>query len=158
MSYWLLKSEPSAFSISDLEAIPDQITPWEGVRNYQARNFLRDRLCLRDQAFFYHSNTVTPAIVGIVEVVRAGYPDTTAFDPASPYYDPTSTPANPRWYRVDVRLLNVLQRPITLIELRQQAATLGDFALLRRGSRLSVLPVSTAQWTFILTLMHAPPL
>ncbi|CDH46558.1 MAG: EVE domain-containing protein [Candidatus Competibacteraceae bacterium] len=156
MSYWLLKSEPSAFGITDLVAAPNRITPWEGVRNYQARNFLRDGLRVGDQAFFYHSGTAHPAIVGIVEIVRAGYPDETAFDPASPYHDPASTPANPRWYRVDVQLLRALQRPITLAELKQHPTALGEFALLRRFNRLSVLPVTAAQWAFILTLEAAP--
>lgn len=155
LNYWLLKSEPNTFSIADLEAAPDQTTPWEGVRNYQARNFMRDDFRLGDQAFFYHSGGAVPAIVGISEVVRESYPDATAFDPASPYYDPASTPANPRWQRVDVRLIRRLRRAISLAELRRHSAALGDFALLRRGSRLSVLPVSAAQWAFILTLEDA---
>lgn len=157
MNYWLLKSEPSVFGIADLEAAPNQITPWEGVRNYQARNFLRDALQLGDQAFFYHSSATPPAIVGMVEVVREGYPDETALDPASPYHDPASTPANPRWYRVDVRLIRVLRRPITLATLKQHPTALKDFALLRRGNRLSVLPVSAAQWAFILALETTSP-
>ncbi|TVR63269.1 MAG: EVE domain-containing protein [Candidatus Competibacteraceae bacterium] len=152
MGYWLLKSEPSTFGIADLEAAPDQTTPWEGVRNYQARNYLRDGLALGDQAFFYHSSTAQPAIVGLVEVVRAGYPDETAFDPASRYHDPASTPANPRWYRVDVRLIRRLRREVTLAELKRHAEGLGDFPLLRRGNRLSVLPVTAAQWALILDL------
>lgn len=156
MNYWLLKSEPSVFGIADLEAAPNQITPWEGVRNYQARNFLRDGLQLGDQAFFYHSSATPPAIVGVVEVVREAYPDATAFDPASPYHDPASTPSNPRWYRVDVRLIRRLQREITLAELKRHQDALSDFALLRRGNRLSVLPVSAAQWAFILALETAP--
>jgi predicted RNA-binding protein with PUA-like domain len=155
MGYWLLKSEPTAFGIADLEAAPDQTTPWEGVRNYQARNYLRDGLALGDQAFFYHSSTAQPAIVGLVEVVRAGYPDETAFDPASRYHDPASTPANPRWYRVDVRLIRRLRREVTLAELKRHAEGLGDFPLLRRGNRLSVLPVTAAQWTAILALEAA---
>ena len=157
MNYWLLKSEPSAFSITDLIAAPDSITPWEGVRNYQARNFLRDGLRMGDQAFFYHSGAAYPAIVGCVEIVRAGYPDETALDPASPYHDPASTSASPRWYRVDVRLSRVLQRPITLAELKRYPSELEDFALLRRGNRLSVLPVSAAQWAFILGLETLTP-
>ena len=144
------------FGIADLEAAPNQITPWEGVRNYQARNFLRDGLQLGDQAFFYHSSATPPAIVGVVEVVREAYPDATAFDPASPYHDPASTPSNPRWYRVDVRLIRRLQREITLAELKRHQDALSDFALLRRGNRLSVLPVSAAQWAFILALETAP--
>jgi predicted RNA-binding protein with PUA-like domain len=152
MDYWLLKSEPTAFGIADLEAAPDRTTSWEGVRNYQARNYLRDRIELGDQAFFYHSGTVKPAIVGIVEVVRAGYPDETAFDPDSRYYDPASTPAHPRWYRVDLRLVRRLRREVTLAELKRHAEALGDFSLLRRGNRLSVLPVTAAQWALILAL------
>ncbi len=157
MSYWLLKSEPQAFGVTDLENAPDQTTPWEGVRNYQARNFLRDDMRLGDQAFFYHSGTANPAIVGIVEVVRAGYPDETAFDPASPYHDSGSTPDRPRWYRVDVRLVRRLRRSITLAELKRQQEALGDFPLLRRGNRLSVLPVTAAQWAFVLALEVRPP-
>ena len=155
MNYWLLKSEPSVFGIADLEAAPNQITPWEGVRNYQARNFLRDGLRLGDQAFFYHSSATPPAIVGMVEVVREGYPDETAIDPASPYHDPASTPSNPRWYRVDVRFIRRLQPQITLAELKRHQDALSDFALLRRGNRLSVLPVSAAQWACILALETA---
>lgn len=158
MGYWLLKSEPAMFGLADLAAAPNQTTSWEGVRNYQARNFLRDGLQLGDQAFFYHSSTTQPAIVGIVEVVRAGYPDETALDPDSPYYDAASTLDQPRWYRVDVRLLRPLRRAITLAELKCHHAALGDFALLRRGNRLSVLPVAAAQWTLILGLEQAAPL
>ncbi len=156
MRYWLMKSEPSTFSIDDLEADPEHTTSWEGVRNYQARNFLRDELKQGDQAFFYHSGIKTPAIVGIVTIVREGYPDDTAYDPASAYYDLASTLENPRWYRVDVRLVRRLQRAITLNELRQHQADLEDLALLHRGNRLSVLPVSAAQWAFILTLETRP--
>ncbi|MGB5063605.1 MAG: EVE domain-containing protein [Candidatus Competibacter sp.] len=157
MSYWLLKSEPRAFGVTNLESAPDQTTHWEGVRNYQARNFLRDDLCLGDQAFFYHSGTTNPAVMGIVEVVRAGYPDETAFDPGSPYHDPASTPDQPRWYRVDVRLVRRLYRPISLAELKRHPEALGEFTLLRRGNRLSVLPVTAAQWAFVLTLETWPP-
>ena len=152
MNYWLLKSEPSVFGIDDLAARPEQTEPWDGVRNYQARNLLRDRMCRGDQAFFYHSNTEKPGIVGIVEIVRAGYPDATAFDPENKYYDPRSTPANPRWYRVDVKLVRQFERMITLAELKEHAEQLGDLALLRRGNRLSVLPVTAEQWEFILEL------
>lgn len=157
MNYWLLKSEPHTFGIADLDSAPDQTTPWEGVRNYQARNFMRDDFRQGDQAFFYHSGVATPAIVGIVEVVREGYPDTTAFDPLSPYYDPASTPTNPRWQCVDVQLVRHVRRAISLAELKRHSAVLGDFALLRRGNRLSVLPVSAAQWAFILALESATP-
>lgn len=156
VEYWLLKSEPAAFSLADLEAAPRRTTSWEGVRNYQARNFLRDGLRRGDQAFFYHSGAANPAIVGIVEVVREGYPDETAFDPASPYYDPISTPDHPRWYRVDVRLVRRLRRSVNLAELKRHRETLADFTLLRRGNRLSVLPVTAAQWAFVLALEDAP--
>ena len=152
MAYWLLKSEVTAFSFADLEASPQQTTPWEGVRNYQARNFLRDVLRQGDQAFFYHSGMLKPAIVGIVEVVREGYPDGSAFDPASPYYDPGASPDQPRWYQVDVRAVRGLDRPITLAELKAHGDVLADFALLRRGNRLSVMPVTDAQWKLILGL------
>lgn len=152
MRYWLLKSEPAAFSFADLTAAPGQLTSWEGVRNYQARNFLRDSLRLGDQAFFYHSGTANPAIAGIVEVVREGYPDGSAFDPASPYYDPGASPDQPRWYQVDVRRVRGLDRPITLAELKAHGDALADFALLRRGNRLSVMPVTDAQWKLILGL------
>lgn len=155
MRRWLLKSEPTAFDLADLESAPKQTTFWEGVRNYQARNFLRDELCRGDQAFFYRSGTAHPAIVGIVEVVREGYPDETAFDPTSPYYDPTSSRERPRWYRVDVRLVRRLRRPITLAELKRHRDELADFTLLRRGNRLSVLPVAAAHWTFVLDLENA---
>lgn len=152
MGYWLLKSEPAAFSFADLLAAPGRTTPWEGVRNYQARNYLRDALRLGDRAFFYHSGTANPAIVGIVEVVRDGYPDASAFDPVSPYYDPGSSPDQPRWYRVDVRAIRCLARPITLSELKARGDALADFALLRRGNRLSVMPVTDAQWKLVLDL------
>lgn len=158
MGYWLLKSEPAVFGIADLETAPEQTTPWEGVRNHQARNFLRDGLRRGDRAFFHHSGTASPAIVGIVEVTREGYPDETAFDPASPYHDPASTPDNPRWYRVDVRLVRRLRRAVALAELKRCRDALGDFALLRRGNRLSVLPVTAAQWGVVLRLEDQPPL
>jgi predicted RNA-binding protein with PUA-like domain len=152
MNYWLFKSEPTVFSIDHLAALPHQAEPWDGVRNYQARNLLRDQIRRGDQGFFYHSNTVNPGLVGIVEVVREGYPDHTAFDPESNYYDPRSNPSNPRWYRVDIRLMRRLERVITLAELRVYAEQLGNFPLLRRGNRLSVIPVTAAQWGFILGL------
>jgi predicted RNA-binding protein with PUA-like domain len=155
MNYWLMKSEPSVFSIEDLLASPDQITPWEGVRNYQARNWLRDGMQVGDQAFLYHSNCTTPGIVGIMEVVRAGYPDPTAFDPNNPYYDPKSEPAKPRWYRVDVRHVRTLDRLISLEELKHYPE-IEDMPLLRRGNRLSVMPVTAPQWHFILGLECSP--
>src|SRR5437016_1012434 len=112
MNYWLMKSEPSTFSIQDLKNRPKQIEPWDGVRNYQARNMLRDQMKVGDLAFFYHSNCEVPGIVGIVEIVRAGYPDVSAFDPKHVHYDEKSNPQHPRWYRVDVRFQRELTRVI----------------------------------------------
>lgn len=152
MNYWLIKSEPSSFSIEHLAKARDATTSWNGVRNYQARNFLRD-MKAGDQAFFYHSSCEVPAVVGIVEVTREAYPDPSAFDPKDDHYDPDSERAKPRWYMVDVRLVRRLKRMITLEELRPHArAKLSDFELLKRGSRLSVMPVSARSWTFILSL------
>ena len=152
MNYWLIKSEPSSFSIDHLAKARDSTTSWNGVRNFQARNFLRE-MKPGDQAFFYHSSCEVPAIVGIVAVTREAYPDTTAFDPKDDHYDPDSDRAKPRWYVVDVRLVRRLKRMITLEELRTHArAKLSDFELLKRGSRLSVMPVSTRNWNFILSL------
>ncbi len=151
MNYWLLKSEPEAFSIDDLAAAPDRTTHWDGVRNYQARNMLRDQIRRGDQVLFYHSNSDPPGVVGIAEVVREGYPDHTAFDPADPHYDPKSDPAQPRWYMVDVRLRRKLKRCISLGELKAHPE-LADLPLVQRGNRLSVMPVSPAQWRCILAL------
>jgi len=151
MNYWLLKSEPDVFGIDDLERRPNQIEPWDGVRNYQARNMLRDQMQVGDLAFFYHSNCEVPGIVGIMEIARAGYPDPTQFDPESKYYDPASKPDNPRWYLVDVRFKRRLARTISLAELKDRPELAG-FALTRRGNRLSVMPVGTAEWEFILGL------
>lgn len=153
VSYWLIKSEPDVFGIDDLAAAPGRRTCWDGVRNYQARNFLRDRMKRGDLAFFYHSNCAEPAIVGIVKIVKEGYPDHTAFDPADPHYDPKSDPERPRWYMVDVKLERKLKRPITLAELKGHAdGALRNLPLLRRGNRLSVLPVSESEWRFIMSL------
>ncbi len=152
MNHWLIKSEPGSFSIEHLAKARDATTSWNGVRNYQARNFLRD-MKAGDQAFFYHSSCEVPAVVGIVEVTREAYPDPSAFDPKDDHYDPDSDRAKPRWYMVDVRLVRRLKRMITLEELRPHArAKLSDFELLKRGSRLSVMPVSARSWSFILSL------
>lgn len=151
MAYWLMKSEPEAFSIDDLAAAPDRTTHWDGVRNYQARNMMRDAMRIGDQVLFYHSNTDPPGVVGIAEVVREGYPDHTAFDPDDPHHDPKSDPNDPRWYMVDVRLLRKLARTITLAELKQRPE-LAELALVKRGNRLSVMPVSADQWRCILSL------
>lgn len=150
MAYWLMKSEPEVFGIDDLAARPNQTEPWDGVRNYQARNFMR-AMRRGDQVFFYHSNTKIPGIVGIAEVVREAYPDHTAWDPTSKYYDPASTPDNPRWDMVDVRYLRHLSRVISLNELKTIEA-LSDMPLVRKGNRLSVMPVTDEHWQIILDL------
>lgn len=151
MNYWLMKSEPDAFGIDDLKLRPQQTEPWDGVRNYQARNMLRDGMRVGDLAFFYHSNCAVPGIAGLMKIVRAGYPDTTALNPESKYHDPKSTPDNPRWFRVDVRYKRKLKRIISLAELKAHPA-LRDLALLRRGNRLSILPLSQIHWDIILSL------
>ncbi len=151
MRYWLMKSEPEVFSIDHLRHMPDRTEHWDGVRNYQARNMMRDHMKVGDRAFFYHSNTRQPGIAGIMEVVREGYPDHTALDPGSSHYDPKSSEQNPRWYMVDVRYLRHLRRVITLTELKQHPE-LQEMPLLRRGNRLSIMPVSAAEWEFILQL------
>lgn len=153
MNYWLLKSEPLTFSIDDLAARPKKTEPWEGVRNYQARNMLRDQIKKGDQAFFYHSSCPVPGIAGIVEIVKSGYPDAAAFDPDSPYYDPNSTHENPRWYRVDVKLLKKFPSIISLQNLKQESS-LKNFALLQRGNRLSVMPVKVLEWECILRMAN----
>ena len=153
MAYWLMKSEPETFSIDDLAASPRKTTHWDGVRNFQARNFMRDEMRRGDLAFFYHSNCAEPGIVGVVKVVKTGYPDFTAFDPSDKHYDPESVPAKPRWYMVDVQFQRKLRHPITLATLREHADRgLKGLALLRRGNRLSITPVSAAHWKFILAL------
>ena len=153
MAYWLLKTEPETFGIETLAALPRRTTCWDGVRNYQARNFLRDDMERGDEAFLYHSSCAVPGIVGLLRVVRAGYPDHTAFDRRHPHYDAASTPENPRWYMVDVQLVRRLARIITLDELRAHAdAQLAGLPLLRTGNRLSVMPISAAHWRFILAL------
>ena len=151
MNYWLMKSEPDAFSIDDLVNMPDQTEHWDGVRNYQARNMMRDRMQVGDQAFFYHSNCKVPGIVGIMEVVREGYPDHTAFDPQSKYFDPKSDPSKPRWIMVDIKYIRHTERVIPLAELKEQPA-LANMALVRKGNRLSVMPVSEAEWQHILSM------
>ena len=149
MAHWLMKSEPSEFGIDDLEG--KRTEPWDGIRNYQARNMLRDEMKPGDLAFFYHSNCETPGIVGIMEIATAAYPDPTAFDPADKHYDPRSDPDNPRWFLVDVRFGRKLARTIALAELKS-FPELGALPLVRRGNRLSVMPVSTVEWEFILSL------
>ncbi|MCU0736444.1 MAG: EVE domain-containing protein [Methylotetracoccus sp.] len=151
MSYWLMKSEPAEFSIDDLAARPGQIEHWDGVRNYQARNMIRDQMKVGDGLLFYHSNCATPGIVGQAEICREAYPDFTAFDPGHPHYDAASSLESPRWLMVDVRFVRKFRRTITLAELKERPELAG-LALIRRGNRLSVMPVTAAQWRFILSL------
>lgn len=149
--HWLMKSEPDVFSIDDLAKARKQTTGWDGVRNYQARNLLRDEIAVGDGVLFYHSSVDPPAVVGLARVVKAGYPDPTQFDAKSDYYDKDSKPDDPRWFSVDIAFDRKLARPVTLPELRAEPA-LGDMVLLRRGSRLSVQPVTPAEWKRILAL------
>ena len=154
MHYWLLKTEPDSFGIDDLERAPRKTTAWDGVRNYQARNMLRDQMRRGDRAFLYHSSCETPGITGIVEVVKPGYPDATAFDAKHHHHDPDSDPKNPRWYVVDVKLIRRLPRVITLDELRKHAKQqLAGMVLLRPGIRLSVMPVAAEHWKFITSMV-----
>jgi predicted RNA-binding protein with PUA-like domain len=153
MSHWLMKSEPDTFSVDDLASLPRKTTHWDGVRNFQARNFMRDQMQRGDLAFFYYSSCAEPAIAGIVKVVKPGYPDDSAFDRKDKHYDADSDPDNPRWYMVDVQLQRKLKRPITLETLRKHSNdALRGLALLKRGNRLSITPVSDAHWEFILSL------
>ena len=151
MNYWLMKTEPDDFSIDDLRTAPQKTGHWDGVRNYQARNMLRDQMKKGDLIFFYHANAKVPGIVGIAEIVREGYPDFTAFDPDAKYYDPQSDPENPRWFMVDVKYRRTLKRVISLQELKTVPG-LADMPLLRKGNRLSIMPVSAEHWTAILGL------
>ena len=146
--YWLMKTEPSAYSIQDLSQEPDQTTCWDGVRNYQARNFMRDQMQLEDRVLLYHSNAKPPAVVGTAVIVREAYPDHTAWDPKDKHYDPKSSPENPRWMMVDIQLEAVFDRPLPLEELRGVRA-LSKMELLRKGSRLSVQPVRKTEYDAI---------
>ena len=153
INYWLFKSEPDTFSIDDLAAAAKKTSAWDGVRNFQARNMLRDGMKKGDLAFFYHSSCAVPGIAGIVRIVRGGYPDPTAFDPQHHHFDAGSKREEPRWFAVDVRLVRKFKRIITLDELRRYAAKeLADLVILRRGNRLSVTPVTQREWDFVLTL------
>lgn len=151
MNYWLFKSEPDAFSIDDLKAMKGKKDHWDGIRNYQARNLMRDEMVKGDLGFFYHSSCKVPGIVGIVEVVKEAYPDYTAWDPESGYYDPKSSPDNPRWVMVDVKLRQKFKEVISLERLRT-IGKLEGMALLQKGSRLSVQPVGKAHWNAIVKL------
>ncbi len=149
MNHWLMKSEPDAYSIDDLER--DGREMWDGIRNYQARNMLRDDMKIGDEVFFYHSNCKEPGIVGIAKVASEPYPDPTQFDRKSNYYDPKSDKDNPRWCLVDVEFVRKMKRNVTLTEIKAQK-TLGDMILTRKGNRLSIMPVSKKHWKKILSL------
>lgn len=150
MRYWLLKSEPDTFGIDDLARAPHARADWDGVRNYQARNLLRDDFRRGDRAFFYHSSCAQPGIYGTMRIVRGGHADATAFDPADSHYDAGSVRSDPRWYQVTVELIARFARPVTLEMLRRHAdGPLRALPVLRRGNRLSVTPVSAAEWNFI---------
>lgn len=149
MRYWLMKSEPSEVSIDDLAAKPDQTVAWDGVRNYQARNFMRNQMQLGDQAFFYHSSCEQPGIVGITTVSKLAYPDATQFNPKSKYYDPKTSPENPRWFNVEVKLVRKT-RLLSLKELKTYPE-LSNMRILQKGNRLSITPIDPAEWTFILS-------
>jgi predicted RNA-binding protein with PUA-like domain len=151
MAYWLFKSEPECFSFAHLCAEPDKTTGWGGVRNYQARNFLRDQIKVGDGVLFYHSSAEPPAIAGIAEVVKEGHPDPTAFDPKDDHHDPKSDRANPTWYQVSIRAVQPIDPPLGLPLLRT-ISELSDMVLLRKGSRLSIQPVSESEWKAVLKL------
>lgn len=148
MNYWLMKSEPDAFSFEDLKARSKQTEPWDGVRNYQARNFMRDEMKVGDLILFYHSNTNPPGVVGIAEVASKPYPDPTAFDKNSKYHDPKSDPENPRWILVDVKFHADLKQQVTLEQMKEMSA-LQEMRVLQRGNRLSITPVSKQEFTAI---------
>lgn len=151
MRYWLMKSEPDVFGIEHLRAAPNQTTAWWGVRNYQARNFMRDEMKVGDRAFFYHSSCPEPGIAGLVKVSRLAYPDQTQFDPEGAYYDPKASRENPRWFNVDVKL-DKKTRLVGLPELRAHKE-LASMQILKRGNRLSITPVTAAEWQFIVNLI-----
>ena len=151
--YWLMKSEPTSFSIQDLQKVRGQTTSWDGVRNFQARNFMR-AMKQGDQVLFYHSSADPPAVMGIAEVVKEAYPDHTAFDPKDRHYDPKSKPDKPLWDMVDIQLVRVFRQPIPLGRLREERG-LKRMELLRRGSRLSVQPVRPDEWKIVLRLAEA---
>ena len=156
MAYWLFKSEPDCFSFAHLMALPGQTTGWDGVRNFQARNFLRDQVKVGDGVLFYHSSADPPAIAGFAEVVEAGHPDPTAFDPKEGHYDPKSDRSNPTWYQVSIRGLRAIEPPLELPKLRE-VTELARMELLRKGSRLSIQPVTEAEWATIQHLAgHTP--
>lgn len=154
--YWLFKTEPSAFSIDDLAAAPKKTEHWDGVRNYQARNLLRDEIQKGDGVLFYHSQVSPPVVVGSCVVAKAGYPDHTAFDPKSKYFDPKSSPEQPRWFMVDVTLKKKFTRPVSLPELKQTPG-LERMLVTQRGTRLSIQPVTAEEWRIVHELAGESP-
>ena len=155
MAYWLFKSEPDCFSFADLMAEPGRTTGWDGVRNFQARNFLRDEIKLGDGVLYYHSGANPPAIAGLAEVVREGHPDTSAFDPSADHHDPKSLPEAPTWFQVSIRGVQAIDPPLKLPRLRAIPA-LAKMELLRKGSRLSIQPVRSEEWAAIMDLAGFP--
>ena len=157
MNHWLMKSEPATFGIDHLANAPQRRAAWDGVRNYQSRNMLRDEFRRGDRAFFYHSSCEVPGIYGTMRVVRGGHPDPTALDPRHRQYDAGSSRTDPRWYQVTVQLLSRFAQPVTLEALREHSrGPLRDLLVLRRGNRLSITPVTADEWNFILRLAESP--
>ncbi|WP_432821386.1 EVE domain-containing protein [Trichloromonas sp.] len=150
-NYWLMKSEPGCFSFDDLLQAPGQTTSWDGVRNYQARNLMRDSVSIGDGVLFYHSNISDPVIAGTARVVKGGYPDHTALDPRGEHFDPKATAQNPIWYMVDIQAVSALANPVTRSMLKNHPG-LADLDVLKKGNRLSVQPVSECHWRMILSL------
>ncbi len=151
MRYWLMKSEPSDVSIDDLSSLPEKTIAWYGVRNYQARNFMRDQMRVGDPVFFYHSSCSEPGIAGIAEVCKLAYPDTTQFDPPSKYFDPKATSQNPRWFNVEVKFIKKT-RLVGIKELRSYT-DLSSLRILQTGNRLSITPVDPSEWQFIMGIL-----
>lgn len=151
MRYWLMKSEPSDVSVDDLAAMPNQAVAWYGVRNYQARNFMRDQMKVGDKVFFYHSSCDDPGIAGLAEVSKLAYPDETQFDAGNKYFDPKATRENPRWFNVDVKLIRKT-RLVSIKELRSHPE-LAQMRILQKGNRLSITPVDPKEWEFILGIL-----
>jgi predicted RNA-binding protein with PUA-like domain len=151
MNHWLFKSEPHDFSFDDLLKRPQQTEPWTGIRNYQARNFIRDDMKIGDKVLFYHSSTTTPAVVGVAKVVTEAYPDPTQFDEASTYFDKGSSPENPRWLAVDVKAVKSLKKAVTLEQIKKESE-LQTMRLVQRGNRLSVMPVTKSEFETIIKL------
>ncbi len=155
MNYWLMKSEPDCFSIDDLAARPKQTEAWDGVRNFQVRNMMRDQMAPGDQAFFYHSSCPQPGIVGVMNIVSRAYPDASQFDPKADHFDPTAKREEPRWLMVDVQFQAKFDKPVLLTDLRDKQAAFDGLRILEKGSRLSVTPVKPAHWKAILKLASA---